>query len=326
MLRFFENRTVREVASALGLREDAAQKRVNRATDKLRDYFVRRGVQVSTAALLASIGTHAVQAAPVELGGKIAATAALKGAAGSGSMLTLIKTTLKIMAWTKAKTAIVVGVGVLLTASVTPHVWYYHLGPDSWRHRFEAAYQLKPGQIVKHITPAQYIPEQAEYYHREETLRSQAEAIKTPPDAFCFEQDEQGQLHYRTALFGPGTTDLKYALLMIFEIHAYEFEGSASLLDLDVSGDWTMREGTSRESLLAALEPILRKSTGHGIRFEKHTVEREVIVAHGIPRVGPENHTIQIYSEDATGSFMGNGTGNIQEFLNRGRQIVYPAH
>jgi uncharacterized protein (TIGR03435 family) len=119
VLRFFENRTVREVASALGLREDAAQKRVNRATDKLRDYFVRRGVQVSTAALLVSIGTHAVQAAPVELGAKIAATAALKGAAGSGSMLTLIKTTLKIMAWTKAKTAIVVGVGVLLAAGTT---------------------------------------------------------------------------------------------------------------------------------------------------------------------------------------------------------------
>ena len=65
VLRFFENRTVREVAAALGLREDAAQKRVNRATDKLRDYFVRRGVQVSTAALLASLGTLAVQAAPV---------------------------------------------------------------------------------------------------------------------------------------------------------------------------------------------------------------------------------------------------------------------
>ena len=31
VLRFFENRTVREVANALGLREAAAQKRVNRA-------------------------------------------------------------------------------------------------------------------------------------------------------------------------------------------------------------------------------------------------------------------------------------------------------
>jgi uncharacterized protein (TIGR03435 family) len=60
-----------------------------------------------------------VQAAPVELGTKIAATAALKGAAGSGSMLTLIKTTLKIMAWTKAKTAIVICASVLLAAGTT---------------------------------------------------------------------------------------------------------------------------------------------------------------------------------------------------------------
>ncbi len=119
VLRFFENRTVREVAAALGLREDAAQKRVNRATDKLRDYFVRRGIQVSTAALLTSLGTHAVQAAPAELATKIVATAALKGAVGSGSTLTLIKGALKVMAWSKAKTAIVVGVAAILAAGTT---------------------------------------------------------------------------------------------------------------------------------------------------------------------------------------------------------------
>jgi uncharacterized protein (TIGR03435 family) len=119
VLRFFENRTVREVASALGLEESAAQKRVNRATDKLRAFFARRSIQVSTVALLASIGTHAVQAAPAELTTKLAATAALKSAAVSGSTLTLIKTTLKIMAWTKMKIAIVVGAGVLLAAGTT---------------------------------------------------------------------------------------------------------------------------------------------------------------------------------------------------------------
>ncbi len=119
VLRFFENRTVREVASALGLEEAAAQKRVNRATDKLRAFFTRRGVQVSTVALLASIGTHAVQAAPAELTAKLAAMTALKGTTVGGSTLTLIKTTLKIMTWTKTKTAIVIGVVVLLAAATT---------------------------------------------------------------------------------------------------------------------------------------------------------------------------------------------------------------
>ena len=47
------------------------------------------------------------------------AVALAKGAAASGSTLTLIKGALKIMAWTKAKTAIVVGVGVLLAAGTT---------------------------------------------------------------------------------------------------------------------------------------------------------------------------------------------------------------
>jgi RNA polymerase sigma factor (sigma-70 family) len=47
ILRFFENRTVAEVAAALGLGEAAAQKRVNRATDKLRKFSASRGIHVS---------------------------------------------------------------------------------------------------------------------------------------------------------------------------------------------------------------------------------------------------------------------------------------
>jgi RNA polymerase sigma factor (sigma-70 family) len=157
VLRFFENRTVGEVAIALGLQEDAAQKRVNRATNRLRNYFVRRGIQISSAALLASIGTHAVQAAPVELVSKIAGGAALKSALGSASTLTL-KTTLKIMAWTKAKTAIVASVGVLLAAGTTTitvkeiqehrtHSWQ---GPE---FNFKALEQAPP-QV--RILPAKY--------------------------------------------------------------------------------------------------------------------------------------------------------------------------
>jgi uncharacterized protein (TIGR03435 family) len=115
VLRFFEDRTVREVADALGLREAAAQKRLDRATDKLRRFFARRGIQISSMALLASIGAHAVHAAPAELASTVAAGATLKGVA-SGSMVTLVKTTLKIMAWTKTKTAIIAIAAVLLTA------------------------------------------------------------------------------------------------------------------------------------------------------------------------------------------------------------------
>jgi HEAT repeat protein len=49
----------------------------------------------------------------------VAATAALKGTVAAASTATLLKTTLKLMAWTKAKIAAVAVVGVLLAAGTT---------------------------------------------------------------------------------------------------------------------------------------------------------------------------------------------------------------
>jgi RNA polymerase sigma factor (sigma-70 family) len=119
VLRFFENRTIREVAHALGLQEAATQKRVNRATEKVRKYFLRRGVQVSAVALLASIGANAVQAAPAALTKTVTAMAVTNGASVGASTVTLIKGALKVMAWSKAKTAIAVGTAIVLAISTT---------------------------------------------------------------------------------------------------------------------------------------------------------------------------------------------------------------
>ncbi|HXJ58620.1 MAG TPA: TIGR03435 family protein [Verrucomicrobiae bacterium] len=113
VLRFFETKSFHEVGASLGTSEDAAKMRVNRAVGKLRSFFTRRGVTLSAAALCGAISAHSVQAAPVGLVASISA-AALKGSAITISTLTLIKTTLKIMAWTKAKAAMVTGAGLLL--------------------------------------------------------------------------------------------------------------------------------------------------------------------------------------------------------------------
>jgi RNA polymerase sigma factor (sigma-70 family) len=116
VLRFFENKTARQVAAALKLNEPAAHKRVDRALEKLHRFFARRGVSSTTAIIAGAISANSVQAAPVALAKAATAAAITKGAAASGSTLTLIKGALKIMAWTKAKTAIVSGVVVLLAA------------------------------------------------------------------------------------------------------------------------------------------------------------------------------------------------------------------
>jgi len=119
VLRFFENKTARQVAAALKLNEAAAHKRVDRALEKLHRYFARRGVSSTTAIIAGAISANSVQAAPMALAKSVTAVAVAKGAAASTSTLTLIKGALKIMAWTKAKTAIVVGTSVLLAAGTT---------------------------------------------------------------------------------------------------------------------------------------------------------------------------------------------------------------
>ena len=47
VLRYFQNKTLPEVGSALGLGESAAHKRVSRALEKLRKLFLKRGVTLA---------------------------------------------------------------------------------------------------------------------------------------------------------------------------------------------------------------------------------------------------------------------------------------
>ena len=118
-LRFFENRSFREIGAALGASEDAAKMRVNRALEKLRTMLLKRGVSSNTAIIAAAISANSIHAAPAALAHSVTAVALAKGAAAGGSTLTLIKGALTLMAWTKAKTAICIGAAVILAAGTT---------------------------------------------------------------------------------------------------------------------------------------------------------------------------------------------------------------
>jgi len=67
LLRYFERKSAREMAQTLGTTEDAAQKRVNRAVERLRQFFAQRGVTVGASGLVIAISANAVQAAPAGL-------------------------------------------------------------------------------------------------------------------------------------------------------------------------------------------------------------------------------------------------------------------
>ena len=119
VLRFFENKNFAEVGAALGASEDAAKMRVSRALEKLRKFFTKRGVSSTTEMIAGQISANSVQAAPLALAKPVTAVAIAKGAAASISTLTLVKEALKVMAWTKMKKAVVVGIGVLIAVGVT---------------------------------------------------------------------------------------------------------------------------------------------------------------------------------------------------------------
>jgi uncharacterized protein (TIGR03435 family) len=118
LLRFLEQKSLAEVGASLAVKEEAARKRVTRALEKLRQFFIKRGVVLTTAVIGGAMSAHAVQAAPAGLAAAVTGTAFAHTAAGV-STLTLVKGALKIMAWTKAKMALVAGVGVLLAAGTT---------------------------------------------------------------------------------------------------------------------------------------------------------------------------------------------------------------
>lgn len=112
-LRFFENKSALEIAAALKMNEEAAQKRVSRALEKLRKIFTKRGVPLTTALIGGVVSANSVQAAPIGLAITVAATAA-KGAIISATLTTLIKGTMKTMTWLKLKLAAGVGMAALL--------------------------------------------------------------------------------------------------------------------------------------------------------------------------------------------------------------------
>lgn len=117
LLRFFEDRTLAEVGAALGLSEDGARLRVNRALEKLRGKLVKQGVTLSAMLVAGAVAANSVQAAPAGMATKTALIAG-KGLATSKALMLLVEGTMKTMNWLKIKFAIGAGSAVLLATTL----------------------------------------------------------------------------------------------------------------------------------------------------------------------------------------------------------------
>jgi RNA polymerase sigma factor (sigma-70 family) len=79
LLRYFEKKSAQEMAVVLGVSAETAQKRVNRAVERLREFLAKRGVTIGATGLAAIVSANAVQAAPVGLALTISTATALTG-------------------------------------------------------------------------------------------------------------------------------------------------------------------------------------------------------------------------------------------------------
>src|SRR5437660_1828492 len=140
VLRFLKRQDLRAVGAALGISEDAAQKRVSRALDKLRGVLSRRGVALTVTGLASAMAAEAVTAAPVALAVSVTA-ASVAAAAGTGTTLTL----LKFMATTKLKTGVI---SAIVVASVMTPLVIQHQAQARLRDQDEAL-QQQTDQLAK---------------------------------------------------------------------------------------------------------------------------------------------------------------------------------
>lgn len=175
LLRFFKGLGYSEIGARLGLSENAARKRTDRALEALRSRLVRRGLTSTAAALSTTLAHAATTPAAEALATKIAAVALTSAPAGAlSSLVTLLmmnKLTIPILS-------------AALAAGLTTAVWSA-THPD--RSAEIAALEQDYGKLHKATspqgTPAELSAAAAEYVDKSTAVTkamAQRQARRTP--------------------------------------------------------------------------------------------------------------------------------------------------
>lgn len=111
LLRYLDDRSLREIGESLGMTEEAARKRLTRAVEKLRRVLGRRGVTASVATITGVLGSQLPAAADGTMVASLSANSlAPAGGSMAGSMLvsqTLAAERWVRLAWAAGATAVV---------------------------------------------------------------------------------------------------------------------------------------------------------------------------------------------------------------------------
>ena len=260
LLRYFKNHDFRAVGQALGVSDDAAQKRVSRAVERLREFFAKRGVSVGASGLAALIAANAVEAAPVGLAVTVSAAAALAGTAVQVSAA--IAATKTIAMTTLQKTLF----GVTLAAAVGTGI-------------YQARQNSRLGEEVQtlHQTLTPLREELAQLRTENERLSNRVTQDRPPASLTTDQFNELLKLRGKAQLNSREIAELKAALAQGTKIP--EFVTRSVNEFLDSAADQERRAQTN-----GALGRINRMSVKLGLGPEQRQPVHDIILANAEPR------------------------------------------
>ena len=137
---------------------------------------------------------------------------------------------------------------------------------------FHDIYRLDEQELIKFIKPP-FVLGRQEYLLT--TPRYSSFALQHPGHHYGFRWDNELKMYSSFS-----ARRLKWVLRFVLGIPEYDFNLPKEL-KVDLPGDWIVRAGLPVAQQLKALEEIIYAETNRAIRFEKRTIEREVIVASG---------------------------------------------
>ncbi len=192
----------------------------------------------------------------------------------------------------------------------------------AWREKFDAIYRLEGDEVLRNV-PEPYIPERAEFFFRKSVLDNRILMDGEPysPGRSVFHWDA-GQVEFSSA----GSSTLR-GLMRALGIREVEMRGPNDLLELEVSGDWVVREDVPAEKRFESLATVLKEKFNRSVRFEKRRIEEEVIVASGRFQLHPlpgheEDRQLHLYIDQLEEQH-GGGTGTVGSLLRYLERIIH---
>lgn len=184
-------------------------------------------------------------------------------------------------------------------------------------------YGLAVGQAVKHI-PQPVPPISREFYRAES---SDSGGVQTGPDATFFRYNDGKLVRWGNTFRGGKEKGYTLGQLLdaFFGFKGRMVEGSPSLLERDLPGDWIILDSALQlpGEAPAQLEKILADDFGFRVKLEIREVERPVVVVRGTYRYSPtrldvekENadpdnvDVLRIYEDEASLETRANGSGS----------------